>query len=42
MNVPACAALRFHGAGSDGAQGFHFSHPVPAPDFTRLLAAARA
>ena len=28
--------------GCDGAQGFHFSHPVPAPDFTRLLAAARA
>ena len=24
--------------GCDSAQGFHFSHPVPAPDFTRLLA----
>jgi len=28
--------------GCDGAQGFHFSHPVPAPDFTRLLAGERA
>ena len=26
--------------GCDGAQGFHFSRPVPAADFTRLLARA--
>ena len=24
--------------GCDGAQGFHFSHPVPAAEFTALLA----
>ncbi|HLD14625.1 MAG TPA: EAL domain-containing protein [Burkholderiales bacterium] len=28
--------------GCDGAQGFHFSHPVPVGDFTRLLTSAHA